>query len=144
MKDYVIMAGDFNIHMEEDKLYAKRFKDIIETFNLKQHIETPTHKQGHTLDGIITFNNGPTISKIEINMSHHFLIDFCVDVTVERKVERVIRFRKLKNIDAEKLVEDITNSFTMSENSFSENVISYNEAMRNVTDKHAPIVIRTK
>ena len=141
------MAGDFNIHMEEEKLYAKRFKDIIETFNLKQHIETPTHKQGHTLDGIITFNNGPTISKIEINeydLSHHFLIDFCVDVTVERKVERVIRFRKLKNIDAEKLVEDITNSFTMSENSFSENVISYNEAMRNVTDKHAPIVIRTK
>ena len=146
MKDNVILAGDLNIHMEEDTLYAKKFKDILDTFNMVQHVETPTHKQGHTLDGIITFQNGPTISKIETNeydLSHHFLVDFCVDVTVERKLEKEIRYRKLNDIDTEKLVEDITNSFAITDNSFGENITSYNEAMRRITDEHAPVITKT-
>ena len=49
------MAGDFNFQVEDDcDTAALRFLNLIEAFNLKQHISEPTHKSGHTLDLIIT------------------------------------------------------------------------------------------
>ena len=49
------MAGDFNFHVEDDRdSAASRFLDLLEAFNLRQHISEPTHKSGHTLDLIIT------------------------------------------------------------------------------------------
>ena len=49
-QDDVILAGDVNIHMEEDGIYSNRFNDILSTFNFIQHVKSPTHKHGHTLD----------------------------------------------------------------------------------------------
>ena len=75
LKGNLILAGDINIPMDEDTIYAKSFKDILETFNMIQHIEFPTHKQGHTLNVIITFKDSLIISKIaanEFDVSHHF------------------------------------------------------------------------
>ena len=34
--------------------HAMRFLDLIDAFNLKQHIDVPIHRSGHTLDLIIT------------------------------------------------------------------------------------------
>ena len=51
----LLMAGDFNFHVEDDRdSVASRFLDLLEAFNLRQHISEPTHKSGHTLDLIIT------------------------------------------------------------------------------------------
>ena len=33
---------------------AKRFADLIDSVNLCQHVNSPTHRNGHTLDLIIT------------------------------------------------------------------------------------------
>ena len=34
LKEDIILAGDVNIHMEEDELYANRFRGILNTFNI--------------------------------------------------------------------------------------------------------------
>ena len=44
-----IIAGDVNIHVETESLYAKQFKELIDLYDLKQHIDKPTHVKGHTL-----------------------------------------------------------------------------------------------
>ncbi|CAH3120278.1 unnamed protein product, partial [Porites lobata] len=31
-----------------------KFSDLLESFGLKQHVTGPTHKDGHTLDLIVT------------------------------------------------------------------------------------------
>ena len=146
LKDNLILAGDINIHMDEDTIYAKSFKDILDTFNMIHHIEFPTHKQGHTLDVIITFKDSPIISKIaanEFDVSHHFLVDFRVDVTTEIKLEKEIHYRKLKDIDADKFCEDIANSFSITDKPFGEVITSYNEVMGKIIDEHAPVINKT-
>ncbi len=45
----ILFAGDINIHMDEDELYANQFKEILDSFIYIQHIDVPTHKMGHTL-----------------------------------------------------------------------------------------------
>ena len=85
-KENVILAGDINIHMDQDEHYPNRFRDILNTFNMCQHVKFPTHKLGHTLDIIATFVDDPKISGIECSeydLSHHFLVEFDVAIVPE-------------------------------------------------------------
>ena len=61
-----VLAGDVNLHTETDNSYAGRFNNLMDTFNLVQHITVPTHKMGHTLDIVATFNNNPSITSIKV------------------------------------------------------------------------------
>ena len=45
--DSIIFAGDVNIHTEMDVTYAKQFADMMDMFNMVQHVHVPTHKMGH-------------------------------------------------------------------------------------------------
>ena len=58
----IILAGDVNVHMDEDNLYSNQFKDILDTFNATQHVNFPTHIASNTLDIIITFDKNSCIS----------------------------------------------------------------------------------
>ena len=48
-EDFLI-AGDVNIHMETDDCSSKKFKELLESYDLKQHVAEPTHIMGHTID----------------------------------------------------------------------------------------------
>ena len=62
----LIMLGDFNFHVDDtDNASAMKFLDIVNCFNLAQHITVPTHKDGHTLDLIIRRNDEDLISDID-------------------------------------------------------------------------------
>ena len=61
----IVLAGDVNIHMEVDETYSLRFRDILQTFNFIQHVDFPTHIQGHTLDILATLDNCIGISDLK-------------------------------------------------------------------------------
>ena len=43
--------GDFNIHINNSEDQdAQTLQDTLTAFNLKQHINIPTHNLGHTID----------------------------------------------------------------------------------------------
>ena len=145
-KDHVILAGDVNIHMETDELYARKFKDILNTFNITQHIDFPTHIQGHTLDIVATFGDEPIVSDIEANgydVSHHSLVDFKVAIKPEVKEMKEIRYRKLKNIDADEFMAKVVDRISISESGFGENMRAYNTALRELVDMDAPVTTKT-
>ena len=51
----IVLAGDFNIHFDlSSDSQTIRFNDILKTFDLIQHVASPTHSSGHTLDLIVT------------------------------------------------------------------------------------------
>ena len=53
----LLIYGDFNFHMDEKAHWdATRFGELLDLFNLKQHLCVPTHKRGHILDLVITRN----------------------------------------------------------------------------------------
>ena len=50
----LLVVGDFNFHMDvADDTDAIKLKDILETFDLSQFINEPTHISGHTLGLVI-------------------------------------------------------------------------------------------
>ena len=70
-----IIAGDFNIHVDDplDSQFIQ-LSDLLDSTNLIQHIHIPTHKQGHTLDLLITHVNitlNPIISSSVMVTSDH-------------------------------------------------------------------------
>lgn len=51
----LMIIGDFNIHVDDpNDVYAVEFLDLLESMRLMQHVDVPTHEQGHTLDLVIT------------------------------------------------------------------------------------------
>ena len=61
----VIIIGDFNIRVDiPGDSAARKFNDFLGIFNLKQHVVSSTHKNGHTLDLIITRRNDWSVSEL--------------------------------------------------------------------------------
>ena len=49
--EVLVISGDFNFHLDDLRDNdTKKFKDLLETFSLSQHVSGPTHLSGHTLD----------------------------------------------------------------------------------------------
>jgi len=50
-----MIAGDFNIHVDDaTDIHVRKLSDILSCHSLHQHVYSPTHVHGHTLDLQIT------------------------------------------------------------------------------------------
>ena len=47
----LLITGDINIHVDDPD--AIKFLDLLDSLGLVQHVKTPTHRCGHTLDLMI-------------------------------------------------------------------------------------------
>ena len=57
----LMILGDFNIHMDDvTDTSASKLSDILVNHSLQQHVKSPTHSDGHTLDLFITRNDHQT------------------------------------------------------------------------------------
>ena len=54
MREELLIVGDFNIHVDSSNNESKGFLDILNANGLTQHVTSPTHQKGHTLDLVIT------------------------------------------------------------------------------------------
>ena len=51
----LLIVGDFNIHVDNSNdTTARQFVDLLDSFNLVQHVSEKTHANGHTLDLVIS------------------------------------------------------------------------------------------
>ena len=65
-----------NIHVDvSDDADAINFLDLLECMGLTQHVITPTHRSGHTLDLVITRDLDSLVQASPISDS--FLSDHC-------------------------------------------------------------------
>ena len=138
----LVIAGDFNVHMDKkNDPFASKFSDILDDFNLVQHVQTHTHKSGHCLDLVIT-KKRQTFRTCSIYRSDHFSVIFHVDVNKLKFGTKRILTRNLKDIAIPILKQDIKlemaklNSNTTDINAF---VAEFNQGLRNALDKHAPV-----
>ena len=54
LHDNLYILGDFNLHLDNSNGNPNKFNEIITCFDLKQHVNFPTHVHGHWLDLLIT------------------------------------------------------------------------------------------
>ena len=143
--DCIIIAGDVNIHTETNETYARQFREILDMFNVTQHVRVPTHKMGHTLDIVATFTFNPTVTNIEAkeyDISHHFFVDFTVTCSPVIKEYKMIHYRNIKAIDDEEFTNTVNTLLNglPREGTFGQKVKRYNEVLAEVLQKHAPLM----
>ena len=74
--DFYII-GDFNLHLELKKSPSTtKFCEIIESFDLEQHVNFPTNIHGHWLDLLITRTPCAAVRSVSAcdGLSDHFLV----------------------------------------------------------------------
>ncbi len=63
--DKVLVVGDFNIHVDNEKdALGSAFLDILNSIGVRQHVSGPTHCQNHTLDLILS--HGIDVNAVEV------------------------------------------------------------------------------
>ena len=142
----VVITGDFNIHVDDaSDRGARRFLDLLESFGLSQFVTGPTHKQGHTLDLVITRSDlpPPEISVEPPLISDHSVVNFLVPL--QRPPPRMVDVstRAWKGFDKENFRKDLLNSrLCMTQNyqnlSVDDLQRTYDSVLASLLDKHAP------
>ena len=146
--DSFIIAGDINIHVETGEISSIRFHEQLDLFDLKQHVISPTHIMGHTIDVVITKNSDSIIDNFtvtEYSISHHFMIDFTYKIEPKIVQTKTISYRSVKKLDSQKFSDDILISLSSlpNTNNLKDTIDNYNSAMQNIVDIHAPHQTKT-
>ena len=137
------MIGDFNIHMDiTDDPNTITFNDFLDSFNLHNHVNLPTHKSLHYLDLVITDTNWNIMHTVKQGhmLSDHNFIDCSLHIEKPKPQTKTVTYRKLKNIDIKRLDGDMGEALVAANNcsDLAALVDMYNVKLSAVLDNHAP------
>jgi len=150
--DYLIVAGDFNIHIEcANDSHATEFLQAMQSYGLKQHVDMPTHYHGGTID--LLFDNSNLIdceSLIvyeDVDLSDHYPI--CCSTqqfSKSSKEQKQIVYREIKKIDTKQLKTDfisVVNTINITGQDLKSSYTTFSEEVTKVLDNHAPLISKT-
>ena len=151
MNCLLLIGGDMNIHLDKyNAQHCQSFLSILETFGLHQLVKETTHKKGHILDVLITNepNKCHDVNVLDVGLSDHYLITGTVDYNPHTLTDfKTITYRKLKEINPDAFSTDLHNQILSNnidkEREFDKAILSYNAALANVLDLHAPLITKT-
>ena len=121
------------------------FLQLLESFNLRQHVREPTHRSGHTLNLIITREDENTIGPVSVTesiISDRNIVNCSLNLLKPTLMKRCISSRKIKSIDIERLKSDICDSLgpnTHISIDMNDLVSRYCTELTRIMDIHAPI-----
>lgn len=148
-----------NIHIDkghQDQI-SSNFLNLLESFNLQQHVSMPTHLHGHILDLIITRVSEKVVHsspQIDRYISAHaailcWLSSYKADLSVKS-----IPYRELRSIDMNQMKSDLKDSDLgavnglnvedMSGTDLNTMALKYNATLSAVLEHHAPLKVVTK
>ena len=146
---YLLIVGDFNFHVDSQNNAGRRFTGLLHSFNLRQHVNDSTHKNGHTLGPIITTQEQSFIKNLLVfdpALSDHFMIwcnlDFCKHVAQDQ----MLSFQRLCAIDMYKFSSDLEDSVLIRSplnDDLSLAFDQFNSTLQSMIDNHAPIIRRS-
>ena len=118
--DQLIICGGLNFHVDSTRYpVAVKFLNLLDTFNLEQHIKEETHKNGHTLDLVIPTSDDkdfiPHVSVTEPAISGYYSVLCKISISKPCYLRRETNYRKLRSTD------DISNS-SLTDAANTENV----------------------
>ena len=108
----LLITGDFNIHVDiPSGPFSKSFSNLLQNFDLKQHITFPTHNHGHTLDLLVTRSNSTILSDLDYTIpciSDHYAIMSSISVSPHQHPSCVTKtIRSIRKINLEAFSNDI-------------------------------------
>ena len=77
MPGKLLVVGDFNLHVDlADDGPARRFRDLVDSYGLCQHVKEATHVHGHTLDLVLSRQSDNLVSDAFVSelIGDHFAV----------------------------------------------------------------------
>ena len=145
----VCFLGDFNIPWDMvNQSERSDFASTLSSLNLHQHIQSPTHSKGHTLEYVITRSDSSlfTLDDVSLLLSDHYLILGALNFKKPQYPTTEVQYRKLKDIDTELFQNEIMNSSLKIDNTvdIESAVKQYNSVLiSQLLDKFAPVKTTT-
>ena len=145
----LLITGDFNIHVNVvGDPHKLKLLELLETMGLQQHVITPTHESGNTLDLIITRQCEDLVKETpqsDYHISDHWSVICRLNLDKPRITKKTVTFRRIKDIDLRALSDEISSSdlCTNTPDTLSDLVTCYNSTLASSLDRHAPLITKT-
>ena len=143
----VLIAGDFNFHVNDSSnASAKKFLNLLTSFDYRNHVLTATHKKGHTLDLLLTRSDDKFVSNIDVidpEISDHSAVNCKLLLAKPPSVRKQVSFRNTKAINFDLFRTDIKNSSLLKTPNTSTLAESYQNVLSTLLDTYAPVKTKT-
>ena len=137
----LVILGDFNIHWDNKaNSETKQFASLLESFGLKQYVDTATHIAGHIIDFVLSRASDNNIFNCSSSdfISDHNTIVFDLACGRPHAKRQEITYRKIKSVDIDEFKSDVTSNLSNEPISVDTMVSEYNDTLSNLLNKHAP------
>ena len=144
----LLISGDMNINLLNDSAETSKYRDVLDSFSLVQHVRDSTHIKGGLLDHVISKEESALrISNVDVSdlISDHHMVSCHISVRLLKQHVRTVSFRKISDINVDDFKMDIKgtniykNHLTMELNDL---VNGYDHELKQLLDLHAPLVTR--
>ena len=136
--------GDFNLRIDSSSTDAGRLSGILDSFDLHQYVDFPTHIHGHSLD-LLSWMQRPLCSASDL-ISDHFSVvaNLQIPSIHSRTIPQTITYRKLQSINMEAFKADIKNSdlIRYPKTNATELALQYDSVLHTLINLHAPLVTK--
>jgi len=152
---HFLLCGDVNMHLDRISAHVSEWSTILSSFGLHQLVSSPTHKKGHILDPVISSHKVVDQNSVEVMQNmvksfpscDHYPIVFQLHKPPDiDKFEKVIRFRKIRDIDQEKFRGDLSvalSELVFEEKTFCDVVTQFDNGCQHILNSHAPEYSKT-
>jgi hypothetical protein len=142
----LVILGDFNFHVDNPtKSDAVQFMSLLEAFDLTQHVDLPTHIDGHALDLLITrASSVDLISGVCVTepfISDHLVVHFTLNIS-KPGFPQTFHYRPWRSVVMSDFILDIANSSLLSTDTDSVSDLdqTYSRVLSDIGNIHAPLV----
>ena len=145
----IIITGDLNCNLIDHipNPATSKLIDIIDIFQLQQHIQTPTrttHNSSSLIDLILTRIGDDKILKagvVDLGICDHSLVYLCRKIGIPKEPPKIVFSRQFKNYNPRQFKEELR-YYTSSYLTSNDPNVLWNEFRNNfltVADKYAPV-----
>ena len=110
-KELLLITSDVNIHVDDLQVSdAWKFLETLEALGLEQHVDQPTHWDGHILDLTIMCMSESLVTStpvVDQFISDHAAVRYRPAPPRPGLLVNTISYRKIKSVDIDQLKEDI-------------------------------------
>jgi len=145
----LLITGDFNIHVNVvGDPHRLKLLELLETMGLRQHVVTPTHESGNTLDLIIKRQFEDLVKETPISdyhISDHWSVICWLNLDKPRVLKKTVTFRRIKGADLDVLSDEISSSdlCVNTPDTLNDLVTCYSSTLASALDRHAPLITKT-
>ena len=142
-----LVVGDLNVYFDKPSdPSTSALNVVLDNLRVHQLIKVLTHRRSHTLDWLTT--NSVTdvlnLTVVDMLLSDHFVISFDLLLRKSVREKKKIISRNIRAIGMYVFRTDVHNLLGSATQSNSTDPLGvYNTCLRQLLDRHAPLVTRT-